>query len=106
MHGLCALGRGAIAVRVSDTQELDTIRDRIESLPGVSPRKSGERINQMIIGRLLPPLSARARTNIRKTLNTLKTTDAGYIGEIAVTSVELVHYKHEFLDRVFHQEPL
>lgn len=105
LEGLGILGRGAIAVRVSDSNVLAHLRDCIEKQPWVSPRGFGERLNQMVIGRLdcdahgWTP-TATDMDNIEKALLSVR----GFaIGTIRVRSFELVHYKHEFLNRVYEQ---
>lgn len=100
LEGVCILGRGAVAVRISDSKELNAIRTNIERVAGVSKRAYGKRVNQMIVGRLLPPLTNADRATIRRILPDLK---GCRLGRIDVSVLELVHYRHEFLDRVYHQ---
>jgi len=102
LQGLGILGAGAIAVRISDSKELNLIRDRIEKVPSVSKRAYGEKLNQIIIGRFLPDLKGIDRNIIKKCV--LGDLRDFLFGEITVNSFELVHYKHEFLNQVYCQK--
>lgn len=101
LQGLGILGRGAVAVRISNSRELNQIREVIEGIQGVSKRGFGERLNQMIIGRFLPPLTDNDRSAIKRSLDDLINFS---ISELNVVSLELVHYKHEFLNQLYGQQ--
>ena len=101
LQGLGILGRGAVAVRISTSSQLSQIRDAIEDIREVSKRGFGERLNQMIIGRFLPSLTDKDRSAVKDSLEELKDF---VIGEMNIVSLELVHYKHEFLNRLYNQQ--
>ncbi|MGB2986430.1 MAG: hypothetical protein WBE26_11155 [Phycisphaerae bacterium] len=98
LQGLGILGNGAIAVCVSDSPEIDRIRDDIEKIAGVSSRSFGEKANQIIIGRLLPDLTDRDRRLIKQALDDV---EQFMLGTLTVNYIDLLHYKHEFLNRLF-----
>ncbi len=98
LQGLGILSNGAIAVGVSDSPEIDSIRDDIAKIAGVSPRSFGEEVNQMIIGRLLPDLTDRDRRLIKQALDDV---EQFMLGTLIVNHIDLLHYRHEFLDRLF-----
>ncbi len=103
LQGLGILGSGAVAVRISDSNELDTIRNAIANMEGVSDRNRSEKtgLNQMIVGRFLPELTDNDRRLVKQAKDDL---ESFLVGEITVTSLELIHYKHEFLNRWYNQE--
>lgn len=106
LQGMGILGGGALAIWTSDNDVLTYIREEFEKefakIEGLSKlkRSGGEGVNKAVIGRFLPELSQDSFGKISKILKELKDFE---IGKLNVTHFELVHYKHEFLDRVYEQ---
>ena len=105
LQGLAVLGRGALAIRVSDSNELSGIRALLaaKQQPGISAPSTGEakNVNQMIVGRVRPVVDARCRDALSSCLLQLL---ERHVDDFEVNALELVHYRHEFLDSVFEQK--
>jgi len=98
-QGFGILGRGAIAVRVCDSDELMQMRLLISRLPEASRPGYVElnSINQMVIGRLPASLGPGDAQALKELYSAFQNSDEV---ESTVEELALVHYEHEFLDRV------
>jgi len=102
-RGIGILGGGAIGIRTPSHQFLDHIREKFDKNESFSrlKREGGEKVNKTIIGRFLSDFDQDDLSKLKRITDSLLNFE---IGEIKVSHFELIHYKHEFLDRVFHQE--
>lgn len=95
-RGISILGMGAVALKISDSPELQNLRGKISQLPDVSPLKFGGKTIKCIIGRV-SKIDEEGRTNLKQVCEELKGFD---VGTLKVDSLKMVHYKHRFLDKV------
>lgn len=95
LKGVEVLGRGALSVRVSDSDELQKLRGHLDKLPGVSSIRFGGRTNKIVLGRIQPGITEDDRQAIQSSCESLRDYD---VGVVIVEQLNLVHYKHTFLD--------
>ena len=101
LQGIGVLGRGALSVRVSDSPEIERLRDAIAHVPGVSPLSFGGRTTKIVIGRIAPGMTEQDRTIINDACAELQDFE---IGTIDTAPLTMVHYAHTFLDRCMDKE--
>lgn len=95
LQGMGILGMGAVSLRISDSPELEKLRDAIAAIENVSPERFGSRTKKIIIGRVIPPITKEDREAIRRTCDIFQ---AFTIGTLKIDALEVVHYKNKFLD--------
>ncbi|HCI03814.1 MAG: hypothetical protein QF755_04760 [Candidatus Peribacteraceae bacterium] len=95
-RGISILGMGAVALKISDSPELQQLRGKISQLQGVSPLKFGGKTIKCIIGRV-NKIDEERRLKLRKICEELKGFD---VGTLKVEGLKMVHYSHRFLDKV------
>ena len=96
LQGISILGMGAVALQISDSPELQKLRESISRIPGVSPPKFGSKTIKCIIGRV-NKIDEEGRESLRTICEELKGFE---IGTIKADSLKMVHYSHRFLDKV------
>lgn len=98
LQGLAILGRGGIALRVSDCDLFRRIR-RVLGADGslFSAPKGGEQANKIMIGRLLPDLSPEGLKRLQRAVELLRNYR---VGDLLVDRLALVCYQDEFLEQV------
>lgn len=95
LQGLGILGMGAVSIRVSDSPELEKLRDALAAIENVSPERFGSRTKKIIIGRIIPPITREDRDAIQQAC---KAFEGFTIGTLKVDAIDVVHYKNTFLD--------
>lgn len=102
LQGVGILGIGAVGIRISNSDTLSQIRKGISKIQGMSEygEKRGEGVNKIMIGRFLTSFSESSMQIVKRIVDDLRDFP---IGEMKVNNFELVHYKHEFLDRLYEQ---
>lgn len=97
LQGIGILGMGAISVRVSDSPELEKLRDTISSIEGISKERFGSRTKKIVIGRIQPPITVQDKEDIKVVCDELCDF---LVGTLRVDSLEIIHYKNTFLETV------
>lgn len=99
LKGVGILGGGAIAIRISDNKTLSNTRECIEKIDGISEyrRRAGESVNKIVIGRFKREFQERQFFKLCKIVNQLKKYQVGFLH---VEHYRVIHYKHEFLDKI------
>lgn len=95
LEGMGILGMGAISLRVSDSDQLEKLRDSIGSIEGISKERFGSRTKKIVIGRIRAPLTGEDRLCFKAMCDTLKELK---IGTLSIDSLEIVHYKNTLLE--------
>lgn len=98
VQGLVILGRGGIALRVSDCDLFRRIRRALsaEDSPFSAPA-GGEAASKIMIGRLLPDLSPEGLKRLRRPVELLRNYQ---VGDLLADRLKLVCYQDEFLEQV------
>ena len=78
-----------MVTRVSDCREISKIRDLFNE-----PFDTQKDVNYVVLGRLKAVVDADTRDHLRSRLHALHDFE---LGEVEVSSMELVGYEHEFL---------
>ena len=95
LAGLGILGRGAISLRISDSPQLESFRDDVSKIEGISSLNFGGRTTKVVIGRVLPTITESDRKGLWSICNNLRDFE---VGSITIDELTLVHYEHTFLD--------
>lgn len=94
---------GVVAVRCSDCDNWVQIRDKCEDLTWTSKMKPGEHCPKIVLGRLEPAeYSSDKLKALQEAINQTRELEA-FSGEIQPENLELIHYKDDFLDDVYHR---
>jgi hypothetical protein len=95
LQGAGILGMGAISVRVSDSPELEKLRDAIAAIDGFSKERFGSRTKKIVLGRLIPALTKEDRDIVRRACDILQ----GFsIGTLTIDAMEIVQYQNTLLE--------
>ena len=89
-----------VAVGVSDSEELTSVRDTIGNLPGVSPIKKGALFNKVVVGRLDRPIRGREVAPLKQVFADFEDYEGRFIGTQQVSFLRLIQYGDELLENV------
>lgn len=95
LQGIGILGMGAISIRVSDSSQLEKLRDSIGAIAGLSRERFGSRTKKIVIGRIAPSMTTQSRECMRALCDSLRDME---IGTLSIDSLEIIHYKNTLLD--------